>query len=405
MTAMASGLATQAADQAAAGALAQDAGRGRRDRLRAQVRRLPGDRLRRRRRDLHAVARRQAAGPLLPRARIPGRAATSIDGELVILDERRQRGLRPAPGPHPPGRVAGADARRGDARPASAPSTCSRSATRSCSTSPSPSAAPRSSSSIKGLRRRERGRPRRSRRRLGRAHPPDARAGRGRAVDRRRRGRDRQGARRSLPAGRAQGHVEVQAPAHDRRRDRRLAPGQGGGHRRLADPRPLRRRRPPRRRPHLGPQGQGEARPGRQARARTRPASAAPPTRAAGPPIATSSGSRSAPSWSSRSASTTSPPVASATAPRSCAGATTRPRPTARSTSSTSRQAPPKPGSPPAGPSWLAPAGPGEVRTLRALRGVRRGGSPAGEGWWIAREALGPRAGAARGTVRRGATK
>ena len=43
---------------------------------------------------------------------------------------------------------------------------------------------------------------------------------------------------------------------------------QGGGHRRLADPRHVRRRRrAPRRRPHIGLQGQGEARADRAARA------------------------------------------------------------------------------------------------------------------------------------------
>ena len=43
--------------------------------------------------------------------------------------------------------------------------------------------------------------------------------------------------------GRAQGHGEDQARAHDRRGRDGLAPRQGGEHRRLADPRPLRRRR------------------------------------------------------------------------------------------------------------------------------------------------------------------
>ena len=38
-----------------------------------------------------------------------------LDGELVILDERRARGVRPAPEPAPPGGVAGEDARREDA--------------------------------------------------------------------------------------------------------------------------------------------------------------------------------------------------------------------------------------------------------------------------------------------------
>ncbi len=71
----------------------------------------------------------------------------------------------------------------------------------------------------------------------------DGRHGRaGRALAAARRGRDRQGARRALPPGRAQGHGEGQARAHDRRGRRGLAPRQGAGHGRRADPRPLRRR-------------------------------------------------------------------------------------------------------------------------------------------------------------------
>ena len=42
--------------------------------------------------------------------------------------------------------------------------------------------------------------------------------------------------------GERNGHGQDQARAHDRRGRRRLAAGQGRGHRRLADPRPLRRR-------------------------------------------------------------------------------------------------------------------------------------------------------------------
>ena len=64
----------------------------------------------------------------------------------------------------------------------------------------------------------------------------------GRALARARRGCDRQGALGAVPAGRAQGDGEGQARAHDRRGARRLAAGQGAGHRRRADPRPLRRR-------------------------------------------------------------------------------------------------------------------------------------------------------------------
>ena len=63
-------------DQAAAGAVAEDDAGGGGARLRAEVRRLPGHRLRRRRRGLRAVARGQAAPQVLPRARIPARAAT-----------------------------------------------------------------------------------------------------------------------------------------------------------------------------------------------------------------------------------------------------------------------------------------------------------------------------------------
>ena len=59
----------------------------------------------------------------------------------------------------------------------------------------------------------------------------------------RRRGRDRQAPGRALPARRARRHGQDQARPHDRRRRHGLAAGQGGGHGRLADPRPLRRRR------------------------------------------------------------------------------------------------------------------------------------------------------------------
>ena len=64
------------ADQAAAGADPQRAAARRGVGLRAEARRLPRDRLRRRRGRLHPVARRQSAGPLLPRAELRARAAT-----------------------------------------------------------------------------------------------------------------------------------------------------------------------------------------------------------------------------------------------------------------------------------------------------------------------------------------
>ena len=72
-------------------------------------------------------------------------------------------------------------------------------------------------------------------------------------------GRDRQGTLRALPAGRAQGHGQGQARAHDRRGARRLAPGQGAGHRRCADPRPLRRPGAARRRALLRAERRREA--------------------------------------------------------------------------------------------------------------------------------------------------
>ena len=113
-------------------------------------------------------------------------------------------------------------------------------------------------------------------------------------------GRDRQAGRRALPPWRAQGLREGEATADGRRRGGRVAAGQGGGHRGLADPGSLRRRRPPGRGPHLGPEGEAEAGT-RQRRSRpTSRASAARPTPAAGPPTGTWSGYRCVRSWSSR---------------------------------------------------------------------------------------------------------
>ena len=70
-----------------------------------------------------------------------------------------------------------------------------------------------------------------------RADAPHARRGGGGAMAAGRRGRDRQGAGRALPARRAHRDGEGEARADDRLRRRRLAPRQGGGHARLADPR------------------------------------------------------------------------------------------------------------------------------------------------------------------------
>ena len=86
-------------------------------------------------------------------------------------------------------------------------------------------------------------------------------------------------------------------------------------------------------RAHLGPEGEGEARPGEDAEAlrdrRARQRRPEPLGRRPRPRVDHASG----PSWWSRSPTTTPAAAASATAPRSCAGATTRSRATARSTS------------------------------------------------------------------------
>ena len=66
--------AARAADPAAAREVREGAARGRRLGLRAEVRRLPHDRLPRRRRRPPAVAQRQADEPLLPRGRRAGRS-------------------------------------------------------------------------------------------------------------------------------------------------------------------------------------------------------------------------------------------------------------------------------------------------------------------------------------------
>ncbi len=82
-------------------------------------------------------------------------------------------------------------------------------------------------------------------RRAGRpgADAADPRRRAGREVAGQHRGGDGEAARRPLPARQAQGDGEGQARADDRLRGDGLAAGQGGGHGRLADPRPLRRRR------------------------------------------------------------------------------------------------------------------------------------------------------------------
>ena len=93
-----------------------DLPRGRRLDLRAEVGRLPRARLPRRRRGVHPEPRREAARPLLPRARArhPRRSCPTrcvLDGEIVIATGERAR-LRGAAAAAAPGRLAREDARR-----------------------------------------------------------------------------------------------------------------------------------------------------------------------------------------------------------------------------------------------------------------------------------------------------
>ena len=90
--------------------------------------------------------------------------------------------------------------------------------------------------------------------------------------------------------GKRKGMAKVKRERDDRLRGDGLAPGQGGGHGRLADPRPLRRRRAALGRPHLRLQRTRPNAACAPCSNRWRPARAAPPSRAAGPAAATSSG-------------------------------------------------------------------------------------------------------------------
>ena len=191
---------------------------GRRLGLRAEVGRLPLDRVRRRRQRPPAVAQRQAADPLLPRAEVPRGA---------LRPRRRDRAVR-RPGPPglrrarasastPPSRASTCWPRR--RRRASSPSTCWRSG----------------DESLLELPQRER------RDRLERLvekpvdlTPASEDPSRGAALAAGRRRRGRQAPGRAVPAGRARRDGEDQARAHDRRGRARLAAGQGGGHARLA---------------------------------------------------------------------------------------------------------------------------------------------------------------------------
>ena len=209
------------------------------------------------------------AGPL--RARRGDRA----------LRRRRPAGLRRARPAHPPRRVADQHARRADAdalhrvRPARA------TATSRCSTCRSPSAATRLEAMI--------------------AAPLDLTPCTESPDEAQPWLQGAEGviAKRQdapLQARRARRHVQDQARPHDRRRRHGLAPGQGGGHRRLADPRPARRptascassATPPASRPPRSASCPPSSPP-------TRPASAAWATRRAGTTSASSSGSRMRP--------------------------------------------------------------------------------------------------------------
>ena len=272
---------------------------GRRLGLRAQVGRLPDARLRRRRRRLPAVAQRQADDALLPRAALPRGPLRARRRDRALRRRRAARtSTRSASASTPPSRASACSPSR--RRRASSPSTCSRVDDEVLLELPA-GRAPRPA--------------RAARREARRPHARHRGPRRGAAVAAGRRGRDRQAPGRALPPGRAHGHGQDQARAHDRRRRDGLAARQGGEHGRLADPRPLRRRRrAAHRRPHLGPEREAQARAGRASSSPTRPASAAWATRAAGPTTATSSGSRCGRSWSSRSPSTTRATTASATA-------------------------------------------------------------------------------------------
>ena len=98
-------------------------------------------------------------------------------------------------------------------------------------------------------------------------HAADDRGRGGGAVAAQRRRRRGQGHQSPLPSRRAHRDDEDQTGADDRCRRRRVPPRQGAGHRRLADPRALRRRRQAARgRALLRPEGGREAGAGGQAR-------------------------------------------------------------------------------------------------------------------------------------------
>ena len=251
--------------------------------LRAEARRLPRDRLRRRRRRLHPVARRQSAGPLLPRAELPARA---LRARRRAGDPRRrgQPRVRRAAEPHPsrPSRGSPCSPRRSP--PATSPSTCWREGDESLLETPFGQRRER----LEALAvRRQRSRSARS------APIPEQ------AEEWLRRTEGTMAKQLDAPyvPGKRKGMAKV-------KREREIdcvvmgwRPGQGGGHGRLPDPRPLRRRRAALGRPHLRLQRRDQTRPANPARTagdrRERHRRAEPLDRRR----ATSSGWRCGPSW------------------------------------------------------------------------------------------------------------
>ena len=253
---------------------------------------------------------------------LPGRAAGARrrDGRRG----GRRPGVRPALAADPPGRVAGGAAGAARRRPRWWRSTCWPRATSCCSSSPTTSAA---SGWRPWWRTRCSSRP-------VTADRDDA----GQWLTGLSEGVVAKEGERALPARRAHRHGQDQARAHGRRGGGRVPLRQGGGHGRLAHPRPLRRRRRAARgRPHLRLQGEARSASCSSCSSPTAPTSAAPASRAAGSPTRSSCGRACAPSSSARSRSTTSPGNGSVTGPSSCAGAPIRIRVSATSRSFAAR--------------------------------------------------------------------
>ena len=280
--------------------------------------------------------RPQAARPLLPGAggRRCAPASPSAASSTARSSSPRDGGarLRGAPAADPPRRVAGRRCSPRSRRRRSSPGTCSRSATRTCARVPQGERRARLETVLDGRQA---------------AGPPDPgdHATARLAADwfdalrgRRARRRDRQAARRAVPARQA-GDAQDQAPAHGRLRRRRvpLAQERAGHARRLAAARAVRRRghAPPRRRHvvvHVGPAGRARRTSSRRcARTRStasvgragrsgpaeraeRRASGCRARRRAGTAARTCRGSRSGRSASPRSPTTTSRAIGSATA-------------------------------------------------------------------------------------------